>query len=309
MKKIVCILFFVALTVVACTERQKPQTTPWGTPFDEDVEVNNVDVSRSTFSLDDIIAGGEMIMLTLSGPDNYYDYRGRGLGTAYMLCEKLAQKLGVSLRVEICKDSAEVYARLEKGEGDIAATYTPKDSVFKYRASDEALSDTIKHWYNRDFIAQVEREQSFLLSTRSVQRRVYSPMLNRAGGVISRYDHLFRRYAPTARWDWRLIAAQCYQESTFDPKAKSWAGASGLMQIMPKTAAHLGLPMAQIFDPEQNIAAATRYIAELDRMFRDIPSRNERYAFVLACYNGGYFHIRDAMALAEKYGKNPTSLG
>ena len=54
--------------------------------------------------------------------------------------------------------------------------------------------------------------------------------------VIWHYDAYFQRYAPIARFDWRLLAAQCYQESTFDPNARSWAGASGLMQIMPKTA-------------------------------------------------------------------------
>ena len=57
---------------------------------------------------------------------------------------------------------------------------------------------------------------------------------------------IFKRYAPIARFDWRLLAAQCYQESTFDPNARSWAGASGLMQIMPKTAKHLGLEMEDI---------------------------------------------------------------
>ncbi|MBQ4025842.1 MAG: transglycosylase SLT domain-containing protein, partial [Treponema sp.] len=34
--------------------------------------------------------------------------------------------------------------------------------------------------------------------------------------------------AKAIHWDWRLMAAQCYQESTFDPQAKSWAGACGL---------------------------------------------------------------------------------
>ena len=130
-------------------------------------------------------------------------------------------------------------------------------------------------------------------------------MLNRAGGVISHYDHLFIKYSPVARWDWRLLAALCYQESTFDPRAHSWAGACGLMQIMPSTAAHLGLPMSSIYDPESNIDASARYIHELSGKFNDVRNASERYNFVLASYNGGFFHIRDAMALARKYGKNP----
>lgn len=130
-------------------------------------------------------------------------------------------------------------------------------------------------------------------------------MLNRAQGVISRYDAIFKQYAAMARVDWRLMAAQCYQESCFDPNARSWAGAGGLMQIMPSTADHLGLPRNMIFEPEANIAAASRYLLELGMKFRDIPSPEQRLYFTLACYNGGYFHVRDAMALAKKYGRNP----
>ena len=130
-------------------------------------------------------------------------------------------------------------------------------------------------------------------------------MLDKGAGIISKYDHLFQKYAPVARIDWRLLAAQCYQESTFDPKARSWAGACGLMQIMPETADHIGLPRHQLYEPEANIAAAVKYIAQLNEKFRDIPDKAERTNFVLASYNGGYHHIRDAMALAKKHGKAP----
>jgi membrane-bound lytic murein transglycosylase F len=132
-------------------------------------------------------------------------------------------------------------------------------------------------------------------------------MLNKAGGVISHYDGYFIAYSRATRWDWRLMAAQCYQESTFDPNARSWAGALGLMQIMPSTAAHLGLPVDQIHQPEANIAAGARYLQELESRFMYIRDRYERENFVLACYNGGYHHIKDAQALTQKYGGNPQS--
>ena len=77
------------------------------------------------------------------------------------------------------------------------------------------------------------------------------------------------------------------------------------MQIMPATAAHLGLPASQIHEPEPNVAAATKLIRELDGKFNDITDRMERIRFILASYNGGHGHIRDAMALARKYGHNP----
>ena len=77
------------------------------------------------------------------------------------------------------------------------------------------------------------------------------------------------------------MAAQAYQESTFDPKATSWAGAKGLMQIMPTTADHLGLPRDQMYDPEKSIAAAAKLIEELEHTFSDISDHRERINFML----------------------------
>lgn len=318
-------LFFIVslLCLVSCEQKSKTALTPWGTPIDSETGLPLEAADSASSSLTDIQSNGEMILLTTSGPDTYYDYRGRGMGTQYLLCEKLAQHLGVSLRVELCKDSAEMLQRLDAGEGDIAAGplkvaadssktgsgTNAQQSIerlnWQLAESEGELADSIKSWFRPELIAQVQREADFALSSRSVTRRVYLPMLNRAKGTISHYDHLFMKYAPTARWDWRLLAALCYQESTFDPQAHSWAGACGLMQIMPATAAHLGLPISMIYEPEPNISASARYIAELSGKFSDVRNANERYNYVLASYNGGFFHIRDAMALARKYGKNP----
>ena len=73
---------------------------------------------------------------------------------------------------------------------------------------------------------------------------------------------------------------------------------------MPATANTVGLAMSEIYEPEANIASAVKYIALLNEKFRDIPNPNERRLYVLASYNGGFFHIRDAMALARKNGRN-----
>lgn len=124
-------------------------------------------------------------------------------------------------------------------------------------------------------ITQIIKEQEFALSTHSIKRHVYSPMLDKGAGIISKYDHLFQKYAPVARIDWRLLAAQCYQESTFDPKARSWAGACGLMQIMPETADHIGLPRHLLYEPEANIAAAVKYIAQLNENSEMFPTKRK----------------------------------
>lgn len=130
-------------------------------------------------------------------------------------------------------------------------------------------------------------------------------MINAAGGVISKYDHLFKKYAPMARIDWRLMAAQCYTESGFDTYAKSWAGYCGLMAIMPGTAKELGIPVSSLTNPEINISASATCMAKFERMFQDIGDPFERLKFRLAAYNAGPWHIRDAMALTRQHGKNP----
>ena len=300
--KLLSTLIFILILLCSCGQKkQETVVTPWG-------EIADTIPTDDSFDLDDIQRNGELIALTLTGPETYYDYRGKHLGAQYLLAQKFADKLGVSLRMEVCRDSAEMLQRLEDGEADlICYPMTKKGLGWLVGDDKEDLEEELKAWYKPGMLAEVKKEEEFLLSNRAVRRRVFAPMLNRAGGVISHYDGFFQRYASTIRWDWRLLAAQCYQESTFDPKARSWAGACGLMQIMPGTADHLGLSRANIYDPEQNIAAAVRYLAELERNFSDIREHSERTKFVLAAYNGGHFHIRDAMALARKNGRNANS--
>lgn len=317
----------MACFLVSCSNnKQEKEVTPWGQVINEEgipAEENDTTSKMSSFSLGDIVNAGELIMLTLSSPDTYYDYHGHGMGLHYLLCEKFAQKLGVSLRVEVCNDSTEMINRLINGEGDIVA-YPIKAKEISGNAElqgcgmddgkghtwvvskeSKELSEKVNSWFSKDMIAQVQNEIKMVMTTGFVTRHVYPFMLNRKDAVISKYDALFRKYAPVAGLDWTLIASQCYQESCFDPNAKSWAGACGLMQIIPSTAKELGLPLSEIFSPEANVRTACGYMNKLQREFSDIDNRRERINFALASYNGGYFHIRDAMALAKKNGKNP----
>ena len=81
------------------------------------------------------------------------------------------------------------------------------------------------------------------------------------------------------------------------------AGAKGLMQLMPATARAMGLPEGKEQNPEESIKAAVKYIGATAKSFSKIP-QEERINFVLASYNSGIGHVTDAMALAEKYGRN-----
>ena len=124
-------------------------------------------------------------------------------------------------------------------------------------------------------------------------------------GQISPFDSLFQIYAPQIGWDWRLLAALSYHESRFNPQIISYAGAVGLMQLMPRTAERFGVDSTMIFEPEYNILASVQYIKRLDGYFRKVKDEQERKKFILASYNSGPAHIFDARALAKKYGENP----
>lgn len=423
---IVFLLVIICLLTASCKSKTADKK--------ESVFGSDSTEAGSDYDLDRIQESGELIMLTLYGPNTYFSYRDVDLGYQHDLCEMFGQDIGVRVRVEVAKDQQDMIKKLENGEGDIIIYNLPvnKNNSSKVRfcgnkstisqllvqrknnklknvsqlkgkdvyVSDEKyyqaltelnknlggqikihkvspdkkttielisdvsdgkidytlcdndmkeinqcyfpnldinlkvgidqhagwavrkdspeLAEAADKWYNA-----AKNTQAFLQCGRryltgfslngsgtalgggSSQGFYASPMLNSRAGIISQYDALFRRYSTSIPWDWKLLAAQCYQESGFNPNATSWAGAQGLMQMMPSTAAQEGLPLGMINDPEQNIAAATRHIRRLNRYFFDIVDPKERINFILAAYNAGRMHVRDAMNLAKKNGKNP----
>lgn len=95
-----------------------------------------------------------------------------------------------------------------------------------------------------------------------------------------------------------------YQESQFNPEAKSWKGAQGLMQLVPSMAEEFGA--THIPDPEQNIKAGTNYIKWLEEYWDEyIDNPSQLKKFVLASFNYEQGHVLEAMKLTEKYGKDP----
>ena len=125
------------------------------------------------------------------------------------------------------------------------------------------------------------------------------------GGQISPYDSLFRQHASEIQKEWQLIAAVSYQESRFDTTGVSWAGAVGLMGLMPGTAKAMGIDVEQRTNPEASIKAGSAYLQLMYRSFKSITNEEERIKFMLAAYNAGIGHVLDARALTRKYGKDP----
>jgi membrane-bound lytic murein transglycosylase F len=124
-------------------------------------------------------------------------------------------------------------------------------------------------------------------------------------GRLSPYDDLVKKHSRTYELDWRLVTAQMYQESRFDPNAKSWVGALGLMQVMPRTAQEL--KVADVVTPDTGVLAGTKLMARYSAMF-DSPEieAKDRIRFALAGYNCGPGHVTDARQLAREMGLDPN---
>lgn len=126
-----------------------------------------------------------------------------------------------------------------------------------------------------------------------------------ATGKISQWDDQIKDASAVLNWDWKLLASLICQESHFDPDATSWAGAYGLMQVMPSTGTHFGIDITS--SPSNNIKAGVKYIQWLHTIFDiKIPDPDERLKFILASYNAGPGHVLDAMNLAAKNGMDPV---
>ena len=124
-----------------------------------------------------------------------------------------------------------------------------------------------------------------------------------SGDRISVYDEIIQRGANELGWDWRLLAAMIYKESRFDNTAISYAGAHGLLQLMPATLQRFNVNDAT--DPLQSLMAGVGFLKYLDRFWRErVPDSNERIKFILASYNVGHGHVEDAWRLALKFGRD-----
>jgi membrane-bound lytic murein transglycosylase F len=328
------------LLLIAC-DQPKSGNTAGQSPY-----VANHAKGNPHFDLPDIQQNGELIVLTLYGPESYFEFRGEDFGVQFMIAREYAKSIGASIRVEMARNQQEMIRKVMNGEGDFIAfqmdcadslktrldfvgetelaTFldslslqrndkalrSRQHAAWAVRKDSPLLSASLSEWmqtHQKDFFAYTTiRIKSSGGRTYTPRRTVSSPILNASRGQISLYDDLFKKYSLQCGWDWRLMAAQAYQESTFDPNAVSHMGAMGLMQLMPGTARDVGVAQSDVFDPNCNVRGATKLINQLNTHYSFIADANERINFILGAYNAGPGHLDDARALAKKYGKNPN---
>lgn len=118
---------------------------------------------------------------------------------------------------------------------------------------------------------------------------------------LPQYSPFFKAAAEENGFSWQLLAAQAYQESHWNPKAKSFSGVRGMMMLTLETASELGV--SNRLDARQSIAAGARYLAELHRRIDPAVREPDRTYMALAAYNVGLGHLQDARLLAGRLSK------
>ena len=120
---------------------------------------------------------------------------------------------------------------------------------------------------------------------------------------LPKYEKYFKGASKKYDVPWLLLAAQSYQESHWNPRAKSPTGVRGMMMLTLTTAKQMGIKNR--LHPLSSIYAGAKYMKQLEKRFPKEVKGQDRYIFALAAYNIGMGHIHDAQTLARKLNKNP----
>ncbi len=268
--------------------------------------------ARYLDDLDGIKVRGMLRAVALAGDPGFFLKRGQPAGFSYELLRGFAREQKLSLQVIIASDRIRALDMLNEGRADVLMPATdpqpkPVDGVASTRPVRDGQPGWLLRGTDRSLLAALNRYLAGLEKGAfyNVLRQRY-PARGQIGtatdsSALTPYDALLRKYAGRYHFDWLLLAAQMYQESRFDPRAVSAAGAIGLMQVLPSTAEHLGFK--DILDPEQGIHAGTRYLHQLRARFDDAAiGIQDRNWFALAAYNAGYRRIQKARRLAARMG-------
>ncbi|RJT43142.1 membrane-bound lytic murein transglycosylase MltF [Rahnella woolbedingensis] len=213
---------------------------------------------------------------------------------------KLDYTLGDSVTIALMQ---RVYPRLA-----VAFDATDDEPVtwyYRKKPDDDSLSAAML-----DFFSQISEdgtleklEEKYLGHVGDFDYVDTRTFLNAIDSTLPDLQPLFEKYAQNI--DWRLLAAIAYQESHWDPQAKSPTGVRGVMMLTRATAG--GLNVDDRTDAEQSIRGGAQYLSHLmDKMPESIP-QDERIWFALAAYNMGYGHMLDARKLTAQQKGNPDS--
>jgi len=261
------------------------------------------------------------------------DLRGRRIrvrpGSSYLATLERLRAKGAHLTIELARpdeETEQLIAGVATGEVDLTVADShiyqaervsrtdvvdafplepgeKKQLAFAVRPGDRELKAALDR-----FVRQAYKGLEYNMAWRRYfeDGRIASEVRAQDAGTLqglSSWDPVFRKYADRYGFDWRLLAAQAYQESRFDPQARSLAGAVGLFQVLPRTAKEMGF--VRLEDPEEGAHAGIKHLARMaDRLETTLPVQ-QRMRFALAAYNCGWGHLADARQLARAKALDP----
>jgi len=175
------------------------------------------------------------------------------------------------------------------------------------REGDDSLKNRLFRWLNRyTSSGKMEETEAFYYAYLGVfdyyDTTVFTKRMKK---LLPKYKKYFKEAAKKYDLPWELLAAQSYQESHWNPKAKSYTGVRGMMMLTQSTAKELGVKNR--LNVRESILGGAKYLKQLEkRLSKEIKGKT-RLEFALAAYNVGMGHIHDAQTLAKKLNKNPYS--
>ena len=163
-----------------------------------------------------------------------------------------------------------------------------------------AVNTFLNNLENTPFLASLSERFYGHLETLDYVGAQY--FLRQTSAKLGRYKETFQEAAKKHQFDWRLLAAASYQESHWNPLAKSFTGVRGMMMLTRNTAKELGV--TNRLDAEQSILGGSLYLSRLRDRLPEITEPDKTW-LMLAAYNVGYGHLLDARRLTARLGGNP----
>ncbi|MDF1875441.1 membrane-bound lytic murein transglycosylase MltF [Sulfurimonas sp. SAG-AH-194-I05] len=175
------------------------------------------------------------------------------------------------------------------------------------RDDDNSLNDALYRWLNRyERSGKMAELRDYYYTFLSIfDYYDTSIFYERLKKRLPKYKKYFIGAGEKHKINWMVLAAQSYQESHWNPHAKSHTGVRGMMMLTNNTAKLLGVKNR--VDVKQSIYGGAKYMRVIEKMLSPEIIGKNRWAFTLASYNVGYGHILDAQVLARKLNKNPNS--
>ena len=193
----------------------------------------------------------------------------------------------------------ELSVRFDISEPEILAWVLPKSA--------EGLQDAINDWFEEiesDSTLQklIDKYYGFIevfdyVDISAFKRRIKSR--------LPKYQGYFQQAAKHYKLDWPLLAAMSYQESHWNPRAKSPTGVRGIMMLTLPTAKEMNVKSR--LNTEQSIWGGARYLSSMASRLPDSILEPDRSYMALAAYNVGFGHLMDGRELAKRLNKNPDS--